>query len=202
MKSSVISAYLMVLILGLTSCRFVVETIYGVKSHTKYRSEEKLRDFSVDIGLDTTHLLTIDYPVYQKVLTQLPSYPDVMIFDSSGLYLSGNSYDSSTCPGAVDDLLAMIGNPQFPQPEPSTEFTLNKQLHLLRTLNGDTLESGSLGQSDYYVFIFTAYFLGPRINKDNALQWHNQLEKREDKKFFYATVFIDQPRWWEEQYDE
>ncbi|MEM6265707.1 MAG: hypothetical protein AAGI38_24605 [Bacteroidota bacterium] len=199
MKPTFTSTILIVMILGLTSCQFVIGTFLGIKNPAKYRTEEKIRDFSVNMGLDTTHLYSVDSSALKTIYATVGTFPNMMIFDANGMYVPNPYDDSIGCTVEIEDFLGMLGNPQFPAPASTNQFMLKDQLKNLRTLSGESVDTTEMVQSDYYVLIFTGYSMGKYLNKKNTLKWQAQMEENGNDRFSYATVFVDYQDWWKNQ---
>lgn len=183
---------LLVLISGtLSSCQFLITTLYGVKK-PRYEKEEAIRKRQLQLFGDTLTGLVIKAASYEKL--NGGGLPEVYIFDRTGKQLSYINPEKPGCNAPAAEFLSNL-DPHLQYPV-SSEFMLDSFALMLNEPDCGKSFVLQKDSSDYYIFMTWAIWTGRKIYDEETQVWIKHLSSNQKGRFRIYLINLDLQECW------
>lgn len=192
MKKQLVLLSIMMAVLGMTSCRFALTKIYGIKD-PDIESPKSIKKFALKKGMDTANILTVNAGDYYKTLKFVHGIPNAAIFDSRGDFIEYKAADTSCNAG----LFGFIPNLKTTNTYNKTGVTtLSSELAGYRTLKGLPIDKSFLAPADFYVLLYWTVWTG-KLNKDHVKIWEDLAKSNTNARIQIIKVNLDFQEHWD-----
>jgi len=165
----------------------------GVKK-PKIENEKSLTKYLKKKGLRTDNLFAFDKTDYLYMNSIVNGAPDILIFTSEGKLIKYKP-DTSCNASAFSFLESVNTKMKFDYID---SISFEDCFSRLRDLNGNPVVIQKSDNTDFYLIIFWARFIG-RLNKDHVKIWEEVARNNSNAKIKIFKVNKDIQEWWDEK---
>ena len=186
---------LLLFTMTLTSCKFIMMKIYGIKN-PQIENEKAILKFAEKKQLHTDNIVTVNSSEFLTIL-KVKGIPEADIFDNRGQYIEYRQTDTSCNAGLFKFIPDLNRDGKYNK---TGKTNLQAELNKFRDLKGNKIQP--LPPADFYVLIYWSKWTG-KLNKDHVKIWEDYSYANTNANIKVLKVDLDfQEHWNKSDRDE